>query len=93
MNDKLFRCDSKNVIRITKEEAEKRFNEGKDIFMIPENVTPETPLSLRSNRLLGVWANKTYAEMSFEDTVSAYEMWNCRRTEVGKAAFYIEKEA
>ena len=92
MNNKLLRCDSKNVIRITKEEAEKQFNDGKDIFMIPENVSPEAPLFLHSHRLLGVWANKTYAEMSFEEAVSVYEMWNCRSVELGKTAFYIETE-
>ena len=92
----LLKCDNKFVVRITKENAKKKYNEGREIFLIPENISPEAPHSFRSDRLLGVWINNTCnnthidnTAMSFEEIVSSYEMWNCK---CGMAAFYIEQE-
>lgn len=82
-----FAIDGKRIHRVNKAVARKAFDSGKDVFMIPCNLSPVSPWSL------GGWFYKMGDEddRAFDVICNSFEFYNCKDTETGMyAAFYLE---
>lgn len=76
--------ETKHYVRISKKKAEKLYNTGVLLHIVPCNIDPESDFY---NYHVQKFGNET-----FEKVVTAYEIRNCFNTQTGKyAAFYIKK--
>ena len=76
---------SNNFKRISKKAAEKLYNEGVMIMMIPCECAPENVWGV------GCWVDNSNGE-TFEEKLDYFAYYNCQYPEMGiYAAYYVEK--
>ena len=79
------RIKTRNYIRISKQAARRLYETGQDVCFCPVNLNPESP-----------WGLLYYPgsrEISFDDHIRLFEVYNCTSSETGRyTAFYAPRE-
>jgi hypothetical protein len=82
--NKMKQIETKHYVRISKKKAEKLYNIGALLHIVPCNINPESAFYN--------YHVQKFGDETFEKVVTAYEIHNCFNTQTGKyAAFYIKK--
>lgn len=89
MNNYIFTDSNRNKYkRITKPQAKKALETGKNIIMCPCNLCPFSFWAVETVIFSNDYKNKYNSD--FKKLVNNYEFYNCTSTETGRySAFYI----
>ena len=80
-----FNYNSKNLVKVNKQKANRLFNEGKYIYILPCKANPN------SSWISPMCFKKSQDSNNFLNIVNQYEYYNCN-SQLGKySAFFVEQ--
>lgn len=85
---------TKNFVRISKREAEKRYNRGETIRLVPCKIDPENLFGISYDCSIDDWGMELWPrERRWKELLIHFEWYNCGYNEWGRyPAYYIRKE-